>query len=541
MSAERLSVSTLAGLSPQVGKPDYDIGEVGIGIVHLGLGAFHRAHQAVYTDAILSRDPGLGDLRREPQDAANDRRARAAGRALFGAGERHRGHVGARRSARCAKCCSWATSAIACSRGSPIPRVEIVSLTVTEKGYCHDPATGRINWQHPDIAHDVAHPDVAGEHDRRAGRGARGAPRGGRGRDHGRSAATTFRTTGARSKASCAPMRRPSIRRSRNGSARNVAFPCTMVDRIVPATTDDDVAEASRRLGVTDAAPVVAEPYTSWVIEDRFAGARPRWEDAGAQLVADVAPFETMKLRLLNGSHSTLAYLGFLAGYDFIWQASADPHARDPDRAADGDEVMPTLCGTARRRSRRLMVRRFASASVIRRCRTARRQIAMDGSQKLPQRLLATVRDAARRRRLDRSSWRSRSPAGFATRAAPTKRASRSWSPIRWRRNSRRSPAAAAGNASQIADGFLDLVEVFGADLSANAAFRRAVSRDVGGLFRDGVRRTLAVHIAHHSLVGRHHGRTAAHPASRPAVPGRSRHPRPCARALRDRRATCRS
>jgi fructuronate reductase len=78
-------------------------------------------------------------------------------------------------------------------------------------------------------------------------------------------------------------------------------------------------------LGAHDAAPVVAEPYIQWVIEDRFAGARPRWEDAGAELVADVAPFETMKLRLLNGSHSTLAYLGYLAGYDFIWQASSDP------------------------------------------------------------------------------------------------------------------------------------------------------------------------------------------------------------------------
>ncbi len=98
-----------------------------------------------------------------------------------------------------------------------------------------------------------------------------------------------------------------------------------MVDRIVPATTGADVAEAARLLGLDDAVPVVAEPYTEWVLEDRFVAARPAWEDAGARIVTDVAPFETMKLRLLNGSHSTLAYLGFLAGHEFIWQASADP------------------------------------------------------------------------------------------------------------------------------------------------------------------------------------------------------------------------
>ena len=116
----------------------------------------------------------------------------------------------------------------------------------------------------------------------------------------------------------------------------NVAFPCSMVDRIVPATTDADIAEAERLLGVHDAAPVAAEAFGQWVIEDRFAGARPAWEDAGAQFVADVAPFEMMKLRLLNGSHSTLAYLGFLMGHDFVWQAAARSAAGVARRTPDG-------------------------------------------------------------------------------------------------------------------------------------------------------------------------------------------------------------
>ena len=100
----------------------------------------------------------------------------------------------------------------------------------------------------------------------------------------------------------------------------HASFPSTMVDRIVPATTDADIADNDAALGVHDAAPVVHEPFGQWVIEDRFVAGRPAWEAVGAQLVADVAPFETMKLRLLNGSHSALAYLGFLAGHEYIYQ-----------------------------------------------------------------------------------------------------------------------------------------------------------------------------------------------------------------------------
>ena len=119
------------------------------------------------------------------------------------------------------------------------------------------------------------------------------------------------------------------------GFIRNeVLFPSTMVDRITPATTDDDRAAISARLGLDDAAPVVTEPFTQWVIEDRFArGLRPDWSIAGAEFVADVAPYENMKLRLLNGSHSTLAYLGYLAGL------------RDRVRHHEGRELPPARAG----------------------------------------------------------------------------------------------------------------------------------------------------------------------------------------------------
>jgi fructuronate reductase len=270
-----------------------------------------------------------------------------------------------------------------------------------------------------------------------------------------------------------------------------------MVDRIVPATTEADVAEGARLLDAVDAAPVVAEPYIQWVIEDRFAGARPRWEEAGAQLVADVPPFETMKLRLLNGSHSTLAYLGYLAGYEFIWQASSDRDFATLVERLMTREVIPTLVappGVDLAAYGAQIRERFRNPALPHRTK----QVAMDGSQKLPQRFLATVRE--RLASGQSIAHLALAIAGWIRYASGTDEAGQ---PIAvsdpLAEKFAAIASAARGNASQIADGFLDLVEVFGADLTRNAVFRRAVSRDVGTLFRDGVRRTLAVHIAHHS------------------------------------------
>jgi fructuronate reductase len=173
--------------------------------------------------------------------------------------------------------------------------------------------------------------------------------------------------------------------------ADHVTFPSTMVDRIVPAATDGDLAAVRLALGVLDLAPVVCEPFKQWVIEGRFAVGRPQWEQAGAQFVANVEPFETMKLRLLNGSHSAFAYLGFLAGYETIWQVAAQP-----DFIAlmwrIMDEATPTLTVPGDvdvAAYKDALVERFANPALPHRTQ----QIAMDGSQKLPQRILGTIRD----------------------------------------------------------------------------------------------------------------------------------------------------
>ena len=125
--------------------------------------------------------------------------------------------------------------------------------------------------------------------------------------------------------------------------ADNCACPATMIDRIVPATTDADRKAVAGISGLDDAAAVVTEPFSQWVIEDRFAGPRPRWDAVGAELVADVAPYETAKLRMLNGAHSALAYRGLLAGYGYVHEAIADPDLRAMAERLMREEAAPTI------------------------------------------------------------------------------------------------------------------------------------------------------------------------------------------------------
>jgi fructuronate reductase len=278
--------------------------------------------------------------------------------------------------------------------------------------------------------------------------------------------------------------------------ADHVTFPATMVDRIVPATTDADLAEAQQQLGLHDAAPVTAEPFGQWIIEDRFAAARPRWEEAGAQLVADVAPFELMKLRLLNGSHSTLAYLGYLMGHEYVWQASRDSLLAPLIERQMAEEIVPTLAqppGIDLARYCAQLLERFRNPALPHRTR----QIAMDGSQKLPQRLLGTVRDrlaagaSTRHLTLAIAGW-----IRYASGRDERGNAIDVQDPLA--EDFRRIVRNASGEPATIADRFLDIASIFGTDLAGNAAFRRAVRAHAIALFRDGVAATLASHLDLH-------------------------------------------
>ena len=486
----RLSLSTLAQVPSRVARPSYDPAKIPVGILHLGLGAFHRAHQAVYTDDILGADPRWGicgvSLKTpraiEPL-AAQDGLYTLLTRMREGTTARI---VGALRET------IFAGDARARLVGRfADPRITIVTATVTEKGYCHDPATGKLNEEHRDIAHDFAHPEApesaigllaAGLAARRAADAGPltfvccdNLPH------NGRMVEGLVHAFAARRDPTLAAW-----------IGEHVSFPSTMVDRIVPATTEADVAEAERLTGLQDDATVTAEPFGQWIIEDRFSAARPPWEDAGAQFVADVLPFETMKLRLLNGSHSTLAYLGFIAGHETIWQASSDPHLARLVERQMAEEIAPTLVappGIDLASYCAQLMARFRNPALPHRTQ----QIAMDGSQKLPQRLLGTVRD----RIASGASFAhlALAVAGWIRYASGTDEQGRAIAVSDPMAATFASVIATAGkDPARISAGFLDLAPVFG-DLVAHTAFRAAVTRNVVDLFRNGVQRTLAQHL----------------------------------------------
>ena len=386
----RLSNASLDRLPDSIRRPAYDRTRVTPGIVHLGIGAFHRAHQAIFVDDLLAKGAtGWGiigaSLRSRdtyealaPQDCLYTVAIRA------GAETEHR-VIGSILETEVAR--DHPARLIARMAD---PRTRIVSLTVTEKGYCHTPQTGELDERHPDIVHDLAHPDaphsapgylVAALARRRAA---------------GMAPFTVLCCdnlsanghTVQRVLAQFAALTSPELGRWIEGE---VACPSTMVDRIVPETTDADRAAVSSALGMTDAWPVIAEPFIQWIIEDRFSAGRPDFASVGAQFVADVLPFEHMKLRLLNASHSGLAYLGYLAGFETIAATMADPHFAAFARRLM-DESAPTLTmppGTDLATYCDLLLRRFSNTALQHRTW----QIAMDGSQKLPQRLLGTMRD----------------------------------------------------------------------------------------------------------------------------------------------------
>lgn len=382
----RLNEAGLSALPADVARPAFDRSKVKTGVVHLGIGAFHRAHQAVvFDDALASgdlrwgvlgaslRSPGVRD-QLNPQDglytlvvrdgADEHLRVIGAGRGVLVGPEDPAALVAAMADAD----------------------VHIVTLTVTEKGYRLDPATGDLLLDDPDVAADLA--DIA-------------SPRTAPGFVVAALAARKAAGLKPFTVISCdnIPHNGKRIRAGVIAMARRIdpalaewieaegAFPQTMIDRIVPATIPDDVARLSARLGVEDQGMVKAEPFTQWVIEDWFAGERPDFAALGVQLTDAVEPWEDAKLRLLNGAHSATAYLGALSGYEHVHEAVAVPAFRAFIEAL-WDEAQTTLNpppGLDVSAYRDELMARFSNSALMHRTR----QIAMDGSQKLPQRLLA--------------------------------------------------------------------------------------------------------------------------------------------------------
>nr|WP_265517371.1 mannitol dehydrogenase family protein [Nitratireductor luteus] len=368
------------------------------GIVHLGLGAFFRAHGALYIEEAMRQSGGdwgiIGvSLVRPAQRDALAPQDFVYTAVELGPEDQTRRVVEIVRDVLVAR--EEPEAVLAAMSDAAI---RIVSLTVTEKGYCHEPATGGLNRDHPDIVHDLQNPDEP-----------RSAP------------GFLVRALARRRQAGLRPFtvlccdNLPDNGRMLRGIvlelaelidpalrswiAEEGAFPSTMVDRIVPATKDEDIKRLAEETGMLDLSPVMHEPFRQWVIEDNFVdGDRPDLEAVGVEIVKDVAPFEHMKLRCLNGTHSSLAYLGYLAGHETIAETVADPVFADFVTHLWQQEIIPSLTppeGVDLTAYTQALFTRYANPAI--RHRTG--QIAMDGSQKLPQRVLGTISENIEARR----------------------------------------------------------------------------------------------------------------------------------------------
>jgi fructuronate reductase len=468
---------------PRLRRPD--VPRAGTGIVHLGLGAFYRAHGAIYFAEAMEKSGGdwgivgVSLVRPDQRDLLRPQDFAYTAVELGPDGEKPQVIsiindvlVAPEDPGAVLDVMSAATT-------------RIVTSTVTEKGYCHEPSSGRLNRDHPDIRHDLANPAapkttigfLVRALERRRAEGIRpftvlccdNLP------ENGRIVRGIVLEFAGLVDAGLAEW-----------IGSEVAFPSTMVDRIVPATKPEDIERLAERTGTLDVSPVMHEPFRQWVVEDNFVdGVRPDLGAVGVELVEDVTPYEHMKLRCLNGTHSSLAYLGYLAGHETISDTIADPVFAGFVHHLWDKEIVPVLHappGVDLGAYARSLFERYANPAI--RHRTW--QIAMDGSQKLPQRILGTVME---------SLTAGRMPKGLVLAIA-------AWMRYVGGRDEKgepidvRDPLAAelkalsdsADNADKKVEALLGVGKVFPAELARHAAFRKALIESYKGLIEKGAR-----------------------------------------------------
>lgn len=380
MSELRLDPFTLGTFAPaDAERYTYDRDAQAAGIVHFGIGAFHRAHQAWYTDAAMNagdRDWSIIGVSLRSGEVAHQMNPQQG---LYTVTERlgesaKTRIIGAVKGVLVAP---FEPEAVIAALAAPATR--IASFTITEKGYCRD-KEGNLD---PALAgaESIYHYLTQGLR-RRSDEGLPGLTLMSCDNlaDNGQQLARLMREYLMR--------RDPAML---DWFDAECTCPSTMVDRIVPATTSEDREAVAEALdGLHDAAAVMTEPFSQWVIEDRFAAGRPQWDRVGAELVRDVRPYETAKLRMLNGAHSALAYIGLARGHSFVHEAIADPAIRSLVEQLMRREAAPTIAAAAGQDLTAYadaLVARFANPALNHRLI----QIAMDGSQKIPQRWLETL------------------------------------------------------------------------------------------------------------------------------------------------------
>ena len=486
-TAIELRAANLRHISRAVAVPAYHRGSCAQHTVHIGVGGFHRAHAAVYLDDLLQSDvgprwgicgvgllPGDRAMRAvmESQDClytvveadGAGRRARVVGSILdyLYAPDNPEAVLERMADAAC----------------------RVVSLTITEGGYRVNRWSGEFEDGHADIQHDLEHPGrpvgcfgyLAEALDRRWKRGL--APftvlscdnlqHNG---DVARKAVLGF--AGRRDPALGAWL------------AEHGAFPNSMVDRITPATTDEHRRMVAREFGILDAWPVVTEPFRQWIIEDRFSDGRPDWERAGVLMTGDVVPYEKVKMRLLNGSHQALCYLGMLLGYEYVHEAIQDEQIRGLIRRMMDDEVTPLLPpspGIQLEEYKATLLRRFGNAAI----RDGLSRIGTDASVRMREFLLPSIVEQLERGgpirmlSLAVAGWFRYLGAADVEIADPLA--------------ARLKECARSGGADPGA--LLGIREVFGDALPEAPRFRAVLGEALRGLYRDGARAMLAAWLA---------------------------------------------
>jgi fructuronate reductase len=470
----RLNAVSYPAATPGVALPAYDRDKVTVGVVHFGPGAFHRAHQAFYFDQLLAKDPRWG-LCAVSLKSPGVRDALQPQDGLYTLAQ-----LDAETTFRVV---GSILEVLVAPEDPPsvfarlaAPTTRMVTLTVTEKGYCLT-GDGKLDSAHPDIVHDLANPREPVSAVGYIVEGLRRRHQVGLA-PYAVVACDNLADNGWRLKAAVVAFAEsidPTLAAWIETEGR---FPRTMVDSITPATDDALRARVEAATGLTDAWPIQREAFTQWVVEDVLGGDAPDLASVGVTLTDDVRGFERAKLRLLNGVHSTIAYVGLLKGHETVFEAISDPALAKIAEDLMVQDIIPTLTAP-----RGLDLQAYAQAILGRfrnpEIRHLLSQIAWDGSQKLPFRILGTVTDVLEaggsvdRLALPLAAWmhfvRCRAASGekivdpLADRLVET-------------------AAACTGDAKTDVVAFLKLEPVFSRDLAGNAVFVAALEKAYGAL-----------------------------------------------------------
>ncbi|WP_018918702.1 mannitol dehydrogenase family protein [Vreelandella zhanjiangensis] len=483
----QLNNHNVGKLGSPIGTPLYDRSTVTPGIVHIGVGGFHRAHQAMYLDALMNQGLALdwgivgvgvmpGDRRMQQVLAAQDH--------LYTLVVKHPGGEYAPRVIGSMVDYLFAPEdPEAVIEQMADPAIRIVSLTVTEGGYNFHPVTGEFNLETPQVRDDLAHPEkpstsfglVVEALVRR--------------RERGIAPFTVMSCDNIQGNGDVAKRMFTAYARARDSQlgewlAAEVAFPNAMVDRITPVTAQADIDELAHRFGIDDAWPVVCEPFTQWVLEDHFPLGRPPVEQVGVQVVEDVEPYELMKLRLLNASHQALTYFGYLAGYRYAHEVCQDPLFVGFLLGYMREEGSPTLApvpGVDLETYRLTLIERFANPEI----KDTLARLCAESSDRIPKWLVPVIHH-----QLAHGGEIKRSAAVVASWARYAEGIDEQGEPIEIVDRLKDTLTAIAAENRTRPSAFIDNRELFG-DLSDHPRFHEAYVQTLNSLHKHGARVTL--------------------------------------------------